>query len=422
MKVSQIMSRSLITVSEDTPASEVGRLIFTLGVAGVPVVRGKKLVGIITEKDILGKLLPTIKDLIEDYAHASNFELMEKNLANVFSAPARRIMNKSFLALPPETPLMRAQALMLAKKISRIPVTDKDNNLIGIVTQGDIFKQLLREQMPKLESERYASFIANYYDLMVKWEKRFEYEFPPLFSLFKKEGVKTILDVGVWTGEYAIGLAKRWPHKILGLDHSPAMINMCEKKREKLPTNIKENLNFLLTDFSDLPQKITDKFDAALCMGNSLPYLPVTPLNLFKDTFEVLQKNGLLILQVLNFEKVLITKSRLLSFIIQKSNSGQEKEHLFIEFFDGGKDDFLLHHVIIFDSDGKNWVFKGIISIPIRLLNEWGLKKSLKAAGFKSISTSGNMGEYEGEYGPLSFETPFDTLKSDWLIILAKKS
>lgn len=421
MKVQDIMQRSLVTVSEDTPVKEVSRLIFSLGLAGIPVVKDKKLIGIVTEKDILVKFHPSVREYMEDPVHTSDFEQMEKRLGEFLNVSAREIMSKNPTTITSDTPLVKAQSIMAINHISRLPIVDRDGNLIGIVSQGDIFRELVKNEMPRLEKERYAGFIVRHYDLMVNWKKRFSEEFPVLLSLFKKEKVKTVLDVGVWTGEYTIGLVKKGVN-ILGLDNHKIMIDMSEQKRQKLSKSLKKNISFMLTDYSDFSQKIESKLDVAICMGNSLPYIPVPLPILFRQISKSLRdKNAVVVLQILNFEKLLKLKNRLISFIIQKSADGAEKEHLFTEFFDKGKGNILIHHIILFDSDGKNWIYKGTTSIPIYDIRKENLKKILQRCGFKKITFSGNMGEYQGDYGKLSFNEPFRPLESDWLNIVARR-
>lgn len=420
MKVSDIMQRSVVTVSPETPLREVGRLIFSLGLAGIPVVQDRKLVGIVTEKDILAKFHPSVREYMEDPVNTSDFEQMEKNLGEYLNVPTKTIMSKNPTNISQDTPLVKAQSIMFVNQVSRLPIVDKAGNLIGIVSQGDIFRQLISNEMPKIEKERYAGFIARHYDLMVDWNKRFDGEFPTLLKLFKKQRVKTVLDVGVWTGEYTIGLAKKGV-KVIGLDNHEIMIQMSNTKRAKLPESLKRNVSFVLTDYTDFSQKIGPKLDAAICMGNSLPYIPASLNTLLGQMSKTLRdKNSVIILQILNFEKVLKSKNRLISFIIQKG-AKEEKEHLFMEFFDKPKGKTIIHHVILFDSDGKNWIYKGITSIPVQDIRKEEIVNILKKNGFKKIIAAGNTGEYQGEFGKLSFDEPFDTEKSDFLNILAER-
>lgn len=419
MKVADIMRRSVVTVHEDTPLKEVGLLIFSLGLSGLPVVREGKLVGIVTEKDILNKFHPSVMEYMEDPVNAGNFEQMEKNLRNFLNVPAKKIMSTNPTTITSDTPLVKAQALMASGHISRLPIVDSNNNLVGIVSQGDIFRELVKNEMPQIEKERYAGFIAGHYDLMVNWKKRFEEELPVLLGLFKREKVKSILDIGVWTGEYTIGLAQKGV-KILGLDNHEIMIQISNDKKEKLPANIKDNVNFMLTDYTDFSAKISAKYDAAICMGNSLPYIPVSPSILFGQISKSLRdKNALVLLQILNFKKILESKNRLISFMIQESKEEGAKEHLLMEFFDKPKGKTVMHHVVIFDSDGKNWIYKGTTSIPVQDLRKDEIIDALKKNGFKKIITAGNTGEYQGEFGNLSFEEPFNPNESDFLNVVA---
>jgi len=52
LKVDKVMSRDVITAGEDTPLEEAARTMADRGVGGLPIVRGKTLVGIITESDL----------------------------------------------------------------------------------------------------------------------------------------------------------------------------------------------------------------------------------------------------------------------------------------------------------------------------------------------------------------------------------
>lgn len=423
MKIGQVMHRSITSVTPDTPLKEAARLIFSLGISGIPVIENKKLVGIITEEDILRKMHPSIKELIEDYPKARSFEAMENNLVDILKSPVKKIMTKTFKTATAELPLMHAQSLMLLNKFSHLPVTNSKNELVGIISQGDIFRELIKNEIPMAERERYAEFVGRHYDEMVNWEKRLEYEFPILIHEFKKENISNILDLGIWTGEYSINLIKEGVGGILGLDHNKTMIDIANAKIKKLPPKDKNKFKTMLTDFKNFDVKINEKFDAAICMGNSLPYIPVELSSLLPQVGKVLRKkNAVIILQVLNFEKILEKKDRLLSFIIKESKDDNLHEHLFIEFFDIGKNKYeLLHHVIVFDNDGKNWIFKGITTIPIYYYKKDYIEKELKKAGFVDITFSGNMGEYQGDYGQLSFTEPFDPMHSDWLNVLAVK-
>lgn len=422
MKISELIKQQIIYVTENTPLKEAARLIFSLGIGALPVVKQKRLVGILTGHDILSKMYPTAQEIIEDFAHAHDFEAMEKKLHDLLEMSVVTIMNRKVTTVTLQTTIMHAQSLMLLHRFSHLPIINSEKELVGIVSQGDIFRHLMKNQMPRLGKERYVGFIAMNYDSMVNWNQRFAYEYPTLSQIFKKENVKSVIDLGVWTGEYAIQLAKKGPYQIIGLDHNPVMIKICQEKKDRLSPTLKKRVSFILSNFTHLSDSINYKSDAAICMGNALSYIDM-PLNkLFCEVVSVLRENNpILIIQLLNYEKIIKTKKRLLSFKIEKSKKTGLKGQLSLEFFDKNRRGQLLHHVVVFDSDGKNWLFKGTTTIPIKHITRSDIEGALKKAGFGRIIYSGNQGEYQGRYGRLTFDQPFDPQESDWLNVLAKK-
>ncbi len=420
MKVANIMQKCMTTVTEDTPLKEVVRYIFTLGISAVPVVRGKRLVGIVAQTDILKKLYPSIAELTEDYVHLRNFELMEKNLKNILDVPVGKFMNAKVTSIRSDALIMNAQSRMLINDFSHLPVVDKQKKLIGIVSQGDIFRRLIRDEIPKLDKEKYADFIAHYYDCMVDWKTRFAYEFPTVVGLFSERNVNSVVDFGSWTGEYALGLAKRGGYTIVGLDHNQIMIKLSEQKRSKLPINLRKKIKFLLTDFESLPKELDQQFEAVICMGNSLPYFPVKPEKVFKLANNILKEKGFLMIQVLNFDKIL-KAGRLLNFEILKSSPEGERESLFVEFFEKKTSTSLMHHLVLFDHDSKNWVFRGITSVEIQYFTKNDIEKALNKSGFKNIRFSGVKGKKQGDFGELLLDKQeFNVRNSDWLIAVAE--
>lgn len=422
MKVADVMHTHIVSIAASAPISEGARLIFSLGIGAIAVVHDKKLVGILTGHDILSRMYPTIEDIIEDFAHAADrFEQIEENIGLLVDTPISKVMNTQVTTVHPDTPLMRAQSLMLTKRFSHLPIVNGKNELVGIISQGDIFRRLVRKALPQFEKERFLRFIQNHYDSIVDWRTRMSAEFPTLSRLFKKENVRRIVDLGVFTGEHTIRLSKKGGYRIVGLDHHASMIDRCEEKRNTLPDSLKKRLTFALTDFTDLSDIMDVKADAAICMGNALPYLPVTPTVLIKQTASIVRdRNPLLIIQLLNIEKIL-AGDRLLRFTVEKSRRPGLKEHLFIEFLETQKGGRLFHQVVVFDSDGTTWVFRGVKSIPIRRVGKADLEKALQKAGFHSLAFCGGQNLSQGLFGTLNFDEPFDEQKSDWLTVLAKK-
>ena len=92
MKVSDVMSKQVDYVRPTDKVEQAVMLIFGRGINGVPVCEGKKVIGFVTEQDILNKFFPTIHELIQDAVHEANFDAMEEKAATILSLPIQKIM------------------------------------------------------------------------------------------------------------------------------------------------------------------------------------------------------------------------------------------------------------------------------------------------------------------------------------------
>lgn len=418
MRVADVMQKDVDFVSVETNVEETARLIFGRGINGVPVLKEKKVVGFVTERDILAKFYPTIQEYIEDTVHASNFEEMEEKVEEIFNLPVEKIMSKDPVLIAASAPLLRAQSLMFIHKVGRLPAVDDEKNLVGIISKGDIFRALVGQKIPYAVDEEYHDWVSKYYDLINPWRTRLGYEIPDLTSLFHQEKVKKVLDVGCGTGEHEIALAKKGFY-VVGLERSTLMLKTANEKWNKLPKDLKKRIEFIKGEYLEILKLKNWQFDAAIFMGNALPHNAEDYKEVLRTASEsLLPKNSFLVLQIANFQKIFKTSKRLQDFnIAPQLFDEKEKEYAFLEFYDPPrkhKDNFTLN-MAIFNFDGKRWGPKGFNNTPIANINQENLKPILEKLDFKEISFYGSK-----LWGPL-FSQPFDPLKSDWLNIVAKR-
>ena len=128
--VYEIMSTNVVTCSPEDEIDNVWRLIKEKSLRGLPVVEKGRLVGIVTEKNLLdsGAVFPT-------------FESKKGR----FRSPTKisTVMETSVVSLKKTDTLKNAVRLMLEKDFGRLPVVDDKGTLIGIVDREDIVKILL---------------------------------------------------------------------------------------------------------------------------------------------------------------------------------------------------------------------------------------------------------------------------------------
>lgn len=420
MKVSDVMSRHVDSVSAETKVKDLAVLIFGRGINGVPVCKGKKVVGFITERDILAKFYPSMQEYVEDPAHTGDFEEMEDKVQEIFEMPAEKIMSKNVTTVAPETQLLRAQSLMFIHKVGRLPVIDEGGNLVGIVSKGDIFRALVGDRVLFTENEDYNDWLSKTYYAAVDTKDRMTHEIPDLLKIFRENKVKIVLDVGCGTGDHIIELAKRG-FQAVGIDRSKAMIKEANKRKEVLSKQEQQRVQFFHGETEALLERLKATFDVALFMGNTISHNPHNYQEVIKKAAQYLSEQGVMIFQITNFEKILKIQNRLVSFNFAKVEDGITREYAFLEFYDPPKkeDKTILKTFIILTFDGKRWRWSGTRNSFMAYTTEEIIKKVLEKNGFSKISFYGSF--FDGRKWDFLFRKPFKPLESDWLNVIAKR-
>jgi len=128
--LSKIMSTQLVTCCPEDEVDNVWRFMQENSLAGCPVVKNDKLVGMVTQQDMLhsGASFPTFESKKGRFKSSSKIS---------------SLMKTSVISLKSTATIREAAELMLEKNIGRIPIVDEKTNLIGIVDREDIAKILL---------------------------------------------------------------------------------------------------------------------------------------------------------------------------------------------------------------------------------------------------------------------------------------
>jgi acetoin utilization protein AcuB len=124
--------KNVITIDATSSMLDATKIMKEHGVRHLPVLRKGKLVGIVTDRD-LKKASPSEATTLEVH------ELLYL-LANI---KVEEIMTKKPFTVPTDYTVEEAAEILLAKKISGLPVVDKEGNVVGMLTQTDIFKVLI---------------------------------------------------------------------------------------------------------------------------------------------------------------------------------------------------------------------------------------------------------------------------------------
>ncbi len=417
MKVSDVMQRHVDFVSSDDSVTEVARLIFGRNINGVPVCENKKVIGFITERDILSNFFPSMKDYVEDPIREGNFEQMEEKAKEILSLPVSSIMSSTPFTIEFDAPILQAQSLMSVHKIGRLPVVDRKGKLVGIISKGDIFRSVVGKKMPYVENEEYHDWIAKHFDIAMGMESRIDPEVKSLAKLFKDNKIEKVLDIGCGTGEHAIALAKNG-FSVVGIDNSRLMFKVAKEKWNNLPQNLKSKVEFIRGDYVETLEEIGNKFGAAIFMGDMLAHLPYKYLDILKELDRVLSpENSVIVSQSANFGKSIKVRNRLHRFEIRRSKLSPEWEHAYYWFYDPPrkKGDMLVLNAAILDFNGRFWQTKSMNRVQTVPLSKEDLVKLFKKFGFSKTSFYGVKRWEE------LFVHPFKEDESDYLITVARR-
>lgn len=141
MKVKDVMTEHVFTATPDTPLKVVATRMLDYGVSGMPVVDGDRLLGVISETDILFKerAAPDRKGVLDWLVHYGE----DPPLAKLEARTAGEAMTTPAVTIASGRSVSDAAALMLELRIDRLPVVNGDR-LVGIVTRTDLVRAFTR--------------------------------------------------------------------------------------------------------------------------------------------------------------------------------------------------------------------------------------------------------------------------------------
>lgn len=126
--VREIMMGSPVTLKPDETLDLANDVISLGRIRHIPIVEDGRLVGVLSERDMLGAAATTIFGL----KHKSKSALLKTFLI-------KDVMKKKVVTVTPDTPIKDAAHLMKEKKIGCVPVVN-EGSLVGLLTTTDILR------------------------------------------------------------------------------------------------------------------------------------------------------------------------------------------------------------------------------------------------------------------------------------------
>jgi CBS domain-containing protein len=148
MNVTELMSTPVITINAESNVEEAAKIMINNGVSCLPVLnKDDQIVGILTHTDFgfHKKYLPMANHLYTLMGSWVDPETLENVAKHVSSKIIKDVMIQPVITVQETTSVAEVAALMMAKKINRVPVL-KGMDLIGIITRNDFMKLMIPEK------------------------------------------------------------------------------------------------------------------------------------------------------------------------------------------------------------------------------------------------------------------------------------
>ena len=120
MKVSDVMTRDVETVTPEQTAQEAASFMVRADAGSIPVMEGDRLIGMITDRDI------AVRGVAQGHGP---------------STPVRELMTSGLICARLDDDVEEIATRMSEAQVRRLPVTDEDGKLCGIVSLGDLSRE-----------------------------------------------------------------------------------------------------------------------------------------------------------------------------------------------------------------------------------------------------------------------------------------
>jgi len=147
LKVKDIMTKELITVSPETEIVHATKLLLENRINGVPVTdETGKLVGILCQSDLIAQQkklpVPSFFTFLDGLITLTSMKQFEKQVQKIAAITVAQAMTPNPIAVRPDTGIEEVAALMVDNNFHTIPVVD-EGDLVGIVGKEDILRTLI---------------------------------------------------------------------------------------------------------------------------------------------------------------------------------------------------------------------------------------------------------------------------------------
>jgi glycine/sarcosine N-methyltransferase len=250
------------------------------------------------------------------------------------------------------------------------------------------------------QAESFYDRLAGMYDAMTDFDARQKKEEPAYRRLVNLHQIRTALDAGCGTGFHSL-LLSRLGVEVTATDVSGEMVERVRHHARDAGLAV----TTVQSDFRTLASRVAAPFDAIFCLGNSLPHLLAEEDlgSALKNFHTLLRPGGVVILQILNYERILAGRERVLNV---RTSGGAT----YVRFYDYDLPGGLLRFNILTLDEKQGGGSHVLDSLLLRPWKRGEIDAHLTRCGFTDATA----------YGSIAL-SPYDPATSSDLVLLAPR-
>lgn len=146
--VRAIMRWDVPVIAPDTSLADVARTMVEHGLPGLPVIDNGRLVGIVTETDLISQEaavdVPPVIPFLDALLVADAGRDFDEEMRRVLASTAGELMTAPVYSIRDIATLTETATLMIEEGIGTVPVIGKEGQIVGIVTRSDVVRVIAR--------------------------------------------------------------------------------------------------------------------------------------------------------------------------------------------------------------------------------------------------------------------------------------
>jgi CBS domain-containing protein len=155
--VREIMRTDVPTVSPDDSVATVANLLVSTGLVGVPVVENDRMIGIVTDSDVIAREAdvdaPTVVPFLDAIFVADAGRSFQEEVRHALAVNARQLMTSPVISIRDSATLSHIATLMVDEKVNPVPVLDDDDHLVGIIQRSDLVRVIARLESQGMDDD-----------------------------------------------------------------------------------------------------------------------------------------------------------------------------------------------------------------------------------------------------------------------------